>query len=216
MVELAVALPLIILLFSGLVELGFILNYYLSLLDATREAARVYSTQDPFNDDLSDNMLFYQSTASMVYTELAPYNAQDTTRKIILDPNTDDIIVSVFNVTNSGVTNPSNVCNQAQPNPEKIITRRPTAGEFRYYENHSSGVNTQDICDHLIRGSSPTAILLVEVYYGYHQTIALPWLAPFMSNPVVLHAQTMMPMPPTTLSHKAPMDIAFLLPPWEN
>jgi Flp pilus assembly protein TadG len=221
MVELAIALPLIILLFSGLIELGFILNYYLSLLDATREAARIYSTQDPFNDDLTDNMLFYQSTASMVFTELAPYNAQDTTRKIILDPNADDIIVSVFNVKNNSSTpNPANVCNPANPNPEKTITRHPTSsptpGSFRYYENLTSGVSATDVCAHLISGSSPTALLLVEVFYGYHQTLALPWLAPFMSNPVILHAQTMMPMPPTTLFHPAPMDFALLLPPWEN
>ncbi|MBI5839403.1 MAG: pilus assembly protein [Chloroflexi bacterium] len=215
LVEFAIALPIIILLFSGLVEFGFILNYYLSLLDATRESARLYSTQDPFNDDLSDNMLYYESAASMVYKELKPINEQDTTRKIILDPDTDDIIITVFNIENTGATNPANVCDPAAPDPEKTITRRPEAGDYRYYGNLTSRITTQDICNQLISGSKPMAILLVEVFYAYHQTIAL---APFLPNPVMLHAYTMMPMPPTALSNHTPMVFVFSFPPspWEN
>ena len=37
LVEVAIAFPVLIILFSGVIEFGFILNYYLSLLDATRE-----------------------------------------------------------------------------------------------------------------------------------------------------------------------------------
>jgi hypothetical protein len=216
MVELAITLPVLLLLFSGLVEFGFILNYYLSLLDATRESARIYSTQDPFtydavNDVLIDNTVFYQSAASMVYTELAPFNEQDTSRRVILDPDTDDIIVSVFNVENTGPVNPSNVCNPAAPNPEKTITRHPsdspTPGSFRYYENQTSGVSISDICAHLISGSSPTALLLVEVYYSYTPLLAIT--TPILNiaaveGPLKLHAYTLMPMPPVSLASPGP------------
>jgi len=36
-VEVAIAFPIFIMLFSGVVEFGFIINTYLSLLDATRD-----------------------------------------------------------------------------------------------------------------------------------------------------------------------------------
>ena len=49
LVEVAIAFPILIILFSGVVEFGFIINYYLSLLDATRDAARLYSSGDPFD-----------------------------------------------------------------------------------------------------------------------------------------------------------------------
>jgi len=51
LVEIAIALPVLLILLSGMVEFGFMLNYYLSLLDATREAARLYSNFDPFLRD---------------------------------------------------------------------------------------------------------------------------------------------------------------------
>jgi hypothetical protein len=41
-----------------------------------------------------------------------------------------------------------------------------------------------------------TGILIVEVWYGYHGVLKLPWLEMFMSdaNPVMLHADTIMPL----------------------
>ena len=58
LVEFAIAFPIVIMLFAGVVEFGFILNYYLSLLDATRESARYSSNLDPFADPS-----FYSVTA---------------------------------------------------------------------------------------------------------------------------------------------------------
>ena len=183
LVELAIALPVMILLFSGLIEFGFVLNYYLSLLDATREAARFYSNSDPFNADLSDNAMFYQGAADMVIRSLQPRDlgaevVTDNTRKIILDPAADDVIVVVFNVD------------------ESVVTRYPTSGDFRFYGNYTSRLETTEISAELIAGAPNTAIVLVEVFYNYHQVLALPWLTVFVPDPMLLHAYTMMPMPP--------------------
>lgn len=176
LVEVAIAFPIIIMLFSGLIEFGFILNYYLSLLDATREAARFYSNSDPFNEDGSDKMSFYHETAAWVISNLHPQDANDTSRKITLDPHRDDVIVTVFSV--SGTT----------------VTRYPTAGDFRLYGNHTSRISNAYIQSQLISDAPPAGILLVEVYYAYHQTLALPWLSLFLPDPVTLHAYTMMPL----------------------
>jgi hypothetical protein len=229
MVELAITLPVLILLFSGLVEFGFILNYYLSLLDATRESARIYSTQDPFmtvGGSLVDNVVFYESATSMVYGELQPHDALDTSRRVILNPATDDIIVSVFNVENTGSANPSNVCNPSAPNPEKTITRHPTepsvtpvSGSYHAYGNQTTGLSASDICAHLISGSSPTALLLVEVYYAYTPLLAIT--TPILNiaavdGPLMLHAYTLMPMPPISLAGQGPPAFAHSFSsPWE-
>src|SRR5687768_1190322 len=74
MVEFALLLPILLTLFIGMVEFGFMINAYLSLTDATRQAAREYSNSQPFLS-LSpnvDNMNFYTDCAQVVIDTLAP------------------------------------------------------------------------------------------------------------------------------------------------
>ena len=218
LVEIAIAFPFLIMLLAGLVEFGFMLNYYLSLLDATREAARTYSNFDPFedgyyltprdctctnaatcpNDTIAgnpdstdadcDSTPFYQGAAGMVLDNLQPRDlngdgvispqeqAKDSSRRVILDSNTDDVIVSVFSVGNS------------------TILRYPEdGGEYHWFNNQPSALSIDDIGNQLISAAPDTGILLVEVYFNYHQILALPWLAPFLPNPITLHAYTIMP-----------------------
>lgn len=73
LVEVAIAFPILIMLLTGVIEFGFILNFYLSLLDATRDAARLYSGDDPFlADRVTDDNDFYLQTAYMVERVLDP------------------------------------------------------------------------------------------------------------------------------------------------
>ena len=41
LVEFTVLLPVLLIMISGLIEFGIMLNYYLDVIDAAREAARV-------------------------------------------------------------------------------------------------------------------------------------------------------------------------------
>jgi hypothetical protein len=42
--------------------------------------------------------------------------------------------------------------------------------------------------------SAPTTgLVLVEIYYEYHQILGLPWIRAFVPDPVVLHAYSIMP-----------------------
>lgn len=180
--EFAIALPVLFLLLSGVIEFGFALNYYLSLLDATREAARFYSNGDPFTRDSLDNITgdnidFYEDTADMVRANLDPSiiigNESYAGRKIILNPAADDIIVTVYTKDDSGVT----MVYQYQP-----------------FNNATSMFTETDIQNDFL-GSSPNAgILVVEVHYNYNQVMKLPWLTPFVPDPFVLTAYTMMPL----------------------
>lgn len=183
--EFAIALPILFLLLSGVIEFGFALNYYLSLLDATREAARFYSNGDPFLRDgagnrTGDEMDFYADTAAIVRANLdpsiVPGNEGYVGRKIELDPAKDDVIVTVYTKDGSGVT------------------MYPTAGAYQIYNNATTMFTTSAIQNDFASGSPNAGILVVEVHYNYNQVMKLPWLTPFVPDPFVLSAYTMMPL----------------------
>lgn len=198
LVEIAIAFPVLIMLLSGLVEFGFMLNYYLSLVDATREAARTFSNFDPFedgtklgdctcsatlcpsealedrNDADCDRDSFYQGVAGMTLDSLQPKSANDTSRRIILNSTTDDVVVSVFMVGGS-------------------VWRFPEDGDYHWFNNQTSRLPTSEIESRLVSGAPDTGILMVEVFFNYNQVLALPWLDPFLPDPIMLHAYTIMP-----------------------
>lgn len=176
--EFAIALPILFLLLSGVVEFGFALNYYLSLLDATREAARFYSNGDPFNSNGTDKMSFYSDTAAMVRANLDPLiiNPSYVGRRIELDSAADDVIVTVYAKDSSNVT------------------QYPTSGPYQMYGHATTMFTTTDIQNDFTSGSPNAGILVVEVHYTYHQVMKLPWLTPFVPDPFVLKAYTMMPL----------------------
>ena len=67
LVEFTVLLPVLLIMISGLIEFGFMLNYYLDLIDAAREAARWASDGDPIHDPTTGN---YLDPNSLFYTEV--------------------------------------------------------------------------------------------------------------------------------------------------
>jgi Flp pilus assembly protein TadG len=200
LVEIAIAFPVLIMLFSGVVEFGFIINYYLSLLDATREAARFYSQADPFTRDPSDktvitgnDMTFFNGAAAMVRASLDPIftNADYVGRRIILDPALDDVIVTVYRV--SIVTSGGNTVTTVTAHPPGTTGTGPGVHIYGTI-NYQSIFTIQSIQDTLLEGAPNAGILLVEVHYNYHQILALPWLTAFISNPVHLRAYTIFPL----------------------
>ncbi len=184
LVEFAIAFPVVIMLFSGVVEFGFILNYYLSLMDATRLAARYYSTFDPFvpdpNTGRNETYWFYLDAANMAKSDVEPRTVDDTSRKIVLDPATDDVIVTVYSACGS-----------------KVVSF-PSLGGWHLYGNATSAFIDKDGLSTMsasrLSGAPNAGILLVEINYNYHQVLALPWLTAFLSNPLPLRAYTIMPI----------------------
>ena len=186
LVEVAIAFPIFIMLFSGVVEFGFIINTYLSLLDATRDAARWGSGGDPFlADKVTSNTDLYYQTAFLVQKRLDP-TLEDSNyqgRRIVLDTAVDDVIVSIYSADHiaSG--------NRVQPlrNPYHLLpTRDAVPG------NHPSLFTTQDILNTRVCAAPSAGVLVVEVQYTYHQVLGLPWMKAF--DPMVLRAYTMMPI----------------------
>ncbi len=205
LVEVAIAFPVFIMLLSGVIEFGFILNYYLSLLDATRDAARIYSGGDPFvwdtnstsNPNGSDD--FYYQAAILVRRTLDPsyvpavyvpayipehFLTAYRGRRIVLDPLEDDVIVTVYGAGASGVE-----LWRAGDRPYHLF---PTSGSWP--GNYQSIFTTTNITSSRVTGAPDAGILVVEVHYNYHHILGLPWMAAILPNPLHLQAYTIMPI----------------------
>lgn len=193
LVEFGLLLPILLMLFTGMVEFGFMLNSYLSLLDATRQAARLCSNGNPFQLDpitntIVDNVAFSPYCAQAVVDSLAP-PSDPNARQMVMDQTRDDVVISVLRVNVDTATDTIS-----------LIERFPEGSLFfSYYGNHNSGYTDTDIEEFMTQNSTvpvETGILIVEVFFGYEGVLKLPWVEAFMSDadPVMLHASTIMPL----------------------
>jgi hypothetical protein len=181
LVEIAIAFPFIIVLLSGVVEFGFVINYYLSLLDATREAARFWSNGDPFlPNTTTDDPAFYTNVIDRTVFQL---QGIDPLHPIIeLDSSVDDVIVTVYSV-------------YVPVSGTPVITQYPSGGPQHRYGNQESAYDSTEIFNILTSSGDPlvcTGVLVVEVYWSYESVLNLPWLDPLF--PALLHTYSMMPL----------------------
>jgi hypothetical protein len=174
-VELAILFPILLIMLSGLVEFGFLLNHYLDLLDGAREAARFASDADPLLANYSDNPTFYQNAFDLMTQTISP---------ITLNPHVDDVIISVYGVGGGRVLGrfPKNL-----PPPS-------LSGQWRKWGNHTSTFSNADIQSRLLTSAPNTGVVVVEIFYSYPQLLKLPWITPFVPDPIQVHTYTIMPL----------------------
>ncbi len=195
LVELAITLPVLILLFSGMVEFGFMLNTYLSLQDAVRAAGRIYSNENHMvkvNGSPVDNLPFYQDAAQAVVDTLMP--PDDTAaRQVLVDETRDNVLISVITIS---------VDEAPDPDVIDAITRHPANSQFfKLYPATNPDTTYSDtrIEEYItVNGSVPVdaGLLIIEIYYSYEGVLHLPWTEPFFSeeNPAMLYNSTIMPL----------------------
>ena len=124
-VELALILPVLLLMLLGLVEVAFFMSKYLDGLDLTREAARFASIRDPFSaaahdyDCFTANMFDFFWDTSCIFSPPEPYKAAEPTnlancpnpaplggnqwcnglnKYLSFNPATDDVVITVFSI----------------------------------------------------------------------------------------------------------------------
>ncbi len=178
-VEFAVLLPLLVMMLSGLIEFGFMLNYYLDIIDAAREAARFAANDDPLHNDATGvyqdpNPGFYLRTQTVALQSLTIGSGG----QITLNPASDDVVISAFSVS-GGV----------------VDKRFPFGtGEVPLYSNKTSNLDvTADINPALNPTAPNTGMVAVEIFYDYHMILGLPWIRAFVPDPVTLYAYSIMP-----------------------
>ena len=195
LVEFAILLPLVLIMLSGLIEFGFLLNEYLDLIDAAREVARFASDEDPIRDEAGN---FNPNPANApepagFYSRLWSNTdrALDMGGQIALDPFEDDVVVSLFSVNFGTVS---------QRYPLDTGTNGGEAGWQRWGNDTSkfTSAEIQTIVTDSITSNGGTitpntGVVLVEIFYDYHMIMGLPWIRAFVPDPVPLHVYTIMP-----------------------
>lgn len=177
-VELAVLLPVLLIIVGGLAELGFALAAYMSLQDAAREAARFGADGDPCEgQDPQDPTVtctsvsgFLEPIARRFDQAFLPYSLASTAG--------DDMVISVFGVYDNG--------SLAWRLPKDYPQGWPRFG------NQTSRVNGSEITG--IMGHRPSkGILVVEVYYHHPHRLGL--FRSVLPDPIEMYAIAWMPLP---------------------
>ena len=196
LVEFTMLLPVLLIMLSGVIEFGILLNYYLDLIDAAREAARWAADADPIRDItgtyVGTNNQFYLDTQQLTKESLL---ASSDNRIDWLDNPTDpmdnddddcvitinggnDIVISAFGAMDGTVS-------------QRFPSASPNGLSLCGHQN--SKFTSAQIAALLDPLAPTTGLVLVEVFYDYHMVMALPWITAFVPDPITLHAYSIMP-----------------------
>ena len=187
LVEFTIMLPILLMMLSGLIEFGFLLNAYLDVIDAARDAARFSANDDPTKEDPFpidppyDN--FWHRAWQGVRGSLATssdgrisWNSTDPSDCVDVNG---DIVVSAFEVLGTTVENRW---------PLGYPAGASNCG------NYLSKIADADVEGILSGATIPNSgLVLIEVYYEYEMLLGLPWITEFLPDPIVLYAYTIMP-----------------------
>jgi len=194
LVELTFVLLFLLMLLVGMVELGNLLNVYIGLVDGAREGARFASTSDPFSPVPAGSTCptppSFETCIDQVIEGLSTPKNAGALAPIILNPATDDVIISYFTV----IQNPS-------PTPATII-RWPNNGRgywCKYCDSqpvgvaHASQITIAQVQAAIDSNAPSTGVVAIEIYYSYHQLLNLPFFSSF-ANPMPVNTYTIMPL----------------------
>ena len=190
LVELALFLPVFLILIVGVAEMGFYLNHYINLLDATREGARFGADLDPmagnYNPAFNHNSGSYSSgatyscdTTQEFYTVVACYTEENMSEQFDPANGYDDIVISAFTVKDGAV-----LYRFPQDSAEK---------GFSYEGNQVSRFSNADV-NNLVGSYTPKqGFLIVEIFWQHRQALALPIYTVFVPADIPMHIYTLMP-----------------------
>ena len=221
--ELALILPILLIMLMGLVEVSLFIGRYLDILDLTREAARFASVRDPFVtvpiEDVScsnpEPFHFYYHTAC-IFSPPASSSCTDPkfcnglNSFLQLDPATDDVVISVYTTTkNPNSKYPSKTSGAAVtniwPSPDgywALSDHDPDTAHNENWKKDCEGnvVQTEPYYNEYkiegeLEATTNNGFVAIEFYYCYHQALNLPIINIFIPNPMRIHAYTVMPIP---------------------
>jgi hypothetical protein len=214
LVELAIILPLLLLMLAGMVEVAFAMFAYMTALDLTREAARFASVRD-YHELNPGNALYpaaYVTNPVAVCDDPAlPLHYYYHSACFLTDPDLnpflefnpakyDDLVITVFTVANNHVSNrhPGPSDTPAGPNP----------GRWSLYDDNwqkdcqgnvvtTTPYFTNAVLESDFVSGAPTerGIVVVEAYICYDMIMNLPYISDFIPSPFRIHAYSVMPAP---------------------
>ncbi len=219
-VELALVLPVLLLILLGLVEVAFFISRYLDVLDLTREAARFASIRDPIatgdlNCSTTGDLNFFYDTSCMMSPPSLSASCPNAkycngfNRYLDLDLNTDDVVISVFTISGNVISDQfphpngywalSNV--DFAGNSDLNFTGDPLPDNFKKncegnivrVGPHFTATEVQSLL--LTDAPLNKGYIAVEIYYCHEQVLGIPIVTDLIPNPIQIHAYTIMPLP---------------------
>jgi hypothetical protein len=193
LVELTLILTVLLTLMIGMMEFSNLLNEYISVVDGAREGARLGSYTDP---EISPGFVSTNFCKFVYWTVQGKYNEVTGVQEslgalnpIILNPATDDIIVSVFSIRSNfpaGEVTPTRfIC------PANTLPGAPAGAR---YGNKTSSITNDQIKNRMIYDAPSSGLVLVEVYYAYHQLTGLLDFVRSTEEPIMVHTYSIMPL----------------------
>ena len=187
LVEFTIMLPVLLMMLSGLVEFGILLNYYLDVIDAAREAARFAADGDPIRDDagnpLDPNPQYFLNVQELTKQSLdfASDSRIDWMSPAVCGTDIQgDIVISAFSTLGDAV--------------ERRFPSGTGDDGLSMCSTHVSNITTAEVNAILSGSAIPNGgLVLVEIYYDYHMVLGLPWIRAFVPDPITLHAYSIMP-----------------------
>ncbi len=199
----------------GLVEITVFMSRYLDVIDLTRESARFASVRDPFapfsaypncSDPTSYNF-YYSSACIFAPPEGSPACGANPAfcgglnPYVVIDPTTDDVLITVFTVRRDGV----------------VSAVHPSSGPWALSDHDNNGASnanwTRNCEGETVRAvpfytAARVASLLesgaalpnrgyvaVEVYYCHTMVLGIPLITEFIPEKIQTHAYTIMSLP---------------------
>jgi hypothetical protein len=177
-VELALILPILLVMLLGMVEVAVFIGRYLDVLDLTREAARFASVRNPFdtsgNTDLdcdTPNLFdFYWDTSCILSPShdspvcstvgeptYNPTFCNGMNPYVYLNPATDDVVISVYTIANYRNTAPTNHTTRVTDAwPQDAVTHLPVVWAFSDHDIDTvNNANWTKDCDGNVVRSEP-------------------------------------------------------------
>jgi hypothetical protein len=207
-VELALVFVFLLVLLVGVVEFGLLINNYLHVLDATREAARVNNSYKAFDPDsqVSDQMFYY------IVSEQAAITASPVSLTGELN---DDIVISVITLSSNTFvryplenSNGWSFCEHYQSyaayyaEQGKAPISELSSGWGGCTPRHSK-LTESEIINLAGPNLLPSGLLVVEIYYDHPLILKIPLLTdgnflgmPYsiIPDPVPVYLYSIMPM----------------------
>jgi hypothetical protein len=196
-VELAIFLPILLLLLATLVEVGLMFFAYMTAIDLTREAARFASPRDfgalnnpggtPQSACADNELHFYYDTACFFIDPninptipVSPTNYADVAISVL--------VIDDHHVVDRWPHNTYGVWSLYNDN-----WRRDCQGNIVFNEPYLTNAEI----DAMLLSSAPdtSGVVLVEFHFCYDQLMDLPGISQILDNPFRMRTYSMMPSP---------------------
>jgi hypothetical protein len=221
LLEFALVLPVLLILIAGIVEIGIYANVYLTVLDATREAARFGANLDPLltshhpfdmygdpypdvrppeidgpmtDEDLREICRLGDTTN--FYYEVACLAVQNLPVGTLNAAEDDDVTITVVGIRDGAIEYRWPLASHAHPDDQDYHFKGPSDGNISWslYGVRASEFDDTQIASQLVADAPETGFVIVEIFHAHHQLIGVFRIGDFLPDPIVVRPYTIFPV----------------------